>query len=412
MVVNKYKYIVIFLFLLLCSCQQYPIEDNHELIIGEWRPVVEKGHWYDVYRGGYTFMDNGLCDDKLGFFSYFYPKRVQLHTPGVYCMEMDLKVPYYIQLNTELNNVIRFYGNRTSYKITGDTLKIYDPSKNTWLDRQIYFESPDTMVLSYVNECSEPYKIRFSRVIYRSDNQSGFEQLIFYLPYGILGDRVFSIQRDGTFLSYGYKGKRQFFAGKMRKGEFERIESLFKNVNFSNINSDHKHGYYTFQPEIIIIQKNEVKIIPGMTVTTDNKEFFWAYISTLFSPGSINMQPLDLKEYVSNDLIDIQSDIRFYIDFVDEENKDDLSLERFSPSEKFYLIQLLVTADETTRNFTPKHKVVLYYNEQREEVDTDGRYYRFTDKFGNKRTLDIGVNFFEDINFFRINTYEQYGVSD
>ena len=51
-------------FLLICSCHNLT-EKNQEYIVGEWRPITEEDGY--VYNRGYNFMEDGLCDNKLGF---------------------------------------------------------------------------------------------------------------------------------------------------------------------------------------------------------------------------------------------------------------------------------------------------------------------------------------------------------
>ena len=132
--------------ILLAACRQDQPMLNQE-IIGEWIAVTENS--YKTYCQGYLFMEDGLCKNNLGFFDYFISESYLLHAPYVYCL--DSGSPTYLTGATELNNVRRYYGNRTYYKIEEDTLRIYDPAKNAWFNQHISFQSPDTMILSSVN---------------------------------------------------------------------------------------------------------------------------------------------------------------------------------------------------------------------------------------------------------------------
>ena len=396
---NILAYICLFC---VCSCQQEQTMEYQKMILGEWRPVSVKNNMRINYIHGYNFMEDGLCDNNLGFFSYFHSKGELLHVSEASCISsMRLRYPFFRA--TALNNVLHSYGNRTYYNIVEDTLKIYDPSKNSWINQLIRFESPDIMILSFMNECEEVVDLSFARVSYESEDKPVIEQLLFYYPYGVQPPRVFSIQRDGTFISYGYKGEGELFVGKMKDGEFERIESLFKRFDLNNIECG--GGLFSwFDPQIAVIYKNEMKIISAMTVAKSNKEFYWAYISTLFCPENIYIQPVDIEGYIKTDFLNIQSKMISYCHFISNNAKVSFGL-----IESFHFNQLLITAKETTQDFEPIYRLTLYSSKQQDQMDTDGQYYRFTDDDGKTITLDIGVNIL-DIKREYINTYEQCGA--
>ena len=378
-------------FFFVIACQQDTTKNNRRLILGEWRPIT------DYHMSGYIFMENGLCDYFPGFFSYFHSKGMVLDDFEMYCI--DYRFPYYLSMGqSALNNVIRFYGNRTSYIITRDTLKIYDPSKNSWFKHQINFESTDSMVLSYINECQEEVHISFSRESYKLNDMPPIDQLIFFTPDGVLSKRIFSIQRNGFFVSYGYSGKDEIFVGKIYKKEFEHIENKFRRVDFNNLKPCGSYPFNHFAPKVAIICGKEMKIISAMTVIESNKEFYNAYISSLFIPYNIYLQPIDLKIFKENDFELETLNINF---FESKESKIELM-----EIESFYLQQLLMTAVETLQEFVPIYSA---YYRKKIKAETDGRYYRFTDKNGGFKTLDIGVNFPEEIKRVYINTPENNG---
>jgi hypothetical protein len=401
------KYFIGLCIIIFCSCNRSQTNKNLNLIIGEWKAIDNykpEIYGYIPYLNGYNFMEDGLCDNYPGFFSYFEPKGFLLHASEKSCIESRL--PRYLFGGvTALNNVRRFHGNRSSYKIIGDTLKIYDPSKNVWFNQQIHFESPDTMVLSYVDECQELIHIAFIRMKYDKNEEDKlcFDQLIFNYPDCAWQSKIFSIQQDGTLISYGYKREGEFFIGKVNNDELKNINQKFKRIDFQNIAPDYHFPWYYFHPKIIIIKGTEMKIISAMTVTEKNKEFYWAYISTLFSPDNIYIQPIDQDKYIKNNFLKIQSKMLSYCEFISEE-----SVTCFQWIEVFYLKQLLMSAKETEQSFIPQYNVNLYYD-QKIKIETDGRYYRITDSNGNVRTLDIGVDFIKGINRVYININEQYG---
>ena len=385
--------IICILLFLLFSCQQDTTKNNRRLILGEWRPIT------DYHMSGYIFMENGLCDYFPGFFSYFHSKGMVLDDFEMYCL--DYKFPYYLSMGqSALNNVMRFYGNLSSYIISEDTLKIYDPSKNSWFEQQINFESSDSMILSYINECQEEVRISFVRDSCKVNDLPPIDQLIFYYPDGVLSGRLFSVQRNGLFVSNGYNGRDEIFVGKICRNEFERIENRFRRVDFNNLMPIGSYPFEYFAPKIAIICGKEMIVISAMTVTESNKEFYKAYISTLFIPDNIYLYPIDLKEYKKND---IELEL-FYITYF----KNTESSIKLMEIESFYLQQLLMTATESKKEFVPKY--IASVRNQMKKVETDGRYYRLIDKNGELKTLDIGVNFIEQINRVYINNPKDYGL--
>ena len=403
------------LFLFCNSCQKDLTKQNQKLLIGEWRfAEAEDSSWDDEYMFGYKFMEDGLCENNLGFFSYYNPTGFFLHTPKKYCM--GSVVPSYLfGGKTALNNVSRYYGNRTYYKIKGDTLKIYDPAKNVWSSQYIRFKSPDSLIVSYINECQEQVFLSLIRKEYKTNGDSLFDQLIFNYPEGVRERSFFSIRRDGLFVSYGYKGKDDFFVGKMKEGEFERIENLFRKIDFSKTEPDGWYEYYYYEPKIIMIKNNDMKIISSMAVARSNKEFYWVYLSSLFSPDNIYMQPTRQHEYIKKEFLNLnvgRSVYSYYYikkEYIEIENyffKEDLFTLQLSCAETFYLKLLLMKASETDYDFAPVYNMGIDFGGAI-DVETDGRYYRFYDENGKKITLDIGINYIEDINRTYINPYNR-----
>ena len=378
-------------FILFSSCRQDINQQNRQLIIGEWR-AIDKNRSSVAYRHGYQFLEDNLFIDNIGFFSYFIYESFLLHTPQTYCVRSG--IPYYLfGGKTALNNVNHYYGNRTCYKIENDTLKIYDPAKNAWQSQHIRFVSPDTMILSSINECRDSIHISFVRKTYQTDDKPLFDRFIFYTPYGVWGEKMFSIERDGTFISYGYKGAKEYFVGKMKEGEFERIENLFKKANLNQLKGG-VNGYYYFAPKILFMKDHEMIFVSSMMVPDENKEYYWAYLTALFSPYNTYLKPADRN----NPQEEFLKSVNLYsYDLREIGQKMDLH-----KTELFYLNILLSKACESTTRFEPVYKLTS----DDQQIVTDGRYYLLTDKSGNQKELDIGFNFIEDLQREYVNSPE------
>ena len=386
----KEIYVIIALFLVL-SCRQDEPKQTQELILGEWKAAKENNY---SNCQGYLFMEDGLCEN-LGFFDYFVSESYLLHAPYVYCM--DSRSPSYLSGETALNNIRRYYGNRTYYKIEEDTLRIYDPAKNVWFDQHISFQSPDTMILSYTNECQDFTRIPFVRKTYQTDDKPLFDRLIFSTPDGIWNEKLFSIERDGTFISYGYKGKKELFIGKMQEGEFERIENLFKKVDF-NLLEGGLNGHSYFAPQIVFVKDKEMTPVSSMLVPMSNIEYYQAYLSALFSPYYIRLEPVE-EDAIQQNFFKLY-DLSIYYSVDGTYMLNNHSAFGIDVFEAFYLNILLSNAKESEVCFNPDYT----FTSRNQHIETDGRYYRLADKDGNEKILDIGFNFIDDIHRKYINS--------
>jgi len=378
-------------FIILCSCKQDLTKANEKLILGEWQPVAEEeGYEYNLQC--YNFMEDGMCDYYPGFFSYYNEKAMLLYDRNMYCKGQEEMSPDFVWRGTELNNVKRFYGNRSTYKIAGDTLKIFDPSKSVWNEQQILFLSADSMVLSYINECQREIHVSFGRLSSSEIPESPpIDRLIFYYPENFTS-KIFSIQRNGIFVSSGYTTENALCFGMIGKEVFEHIEKQFKRVDFSKIEPFGSHSYQYSEPKIAVIRGNDMKIIPAMSVNTIYKEFYRAYIPAQFIQDITWIRPIALREFKKNNFY---SEMFSFCNFILRE------LNEYSwEIETFYLKQLLMTAENTDCEFEPKYR----FQNNEIKIETDGRYFRFTEVINVSTTLDIGINFIEDINRIFVDT--------
>lgn len=386
------------------------------MIVGEWKPIIEKeysittwgkAYFVDCYLVGYRFDADGLCQNNFGFFTYIVPNGFLAHDPCIYCMSSSEVPDYLFGPESELHNILHYHGNTSSYQIEEDTLRVYDPAKAKWFDQQISFLSPDTMRLSFTDECDDPASMLFSRVKYAVNDEPLFDQLLFDYPIGIWYGNCFSIERDGTFICLDFRKSGVYFVGKMRSGEFERIESLFKKADLNlqrySFNSDNSSSG---QPRLgwIPAGTNQMHAVWPMQTYTENKEFYQAYISTLYSYRLMYMEPIDPAVYFRDGLFDWDGYFSWF-----KLKQGDLYLD-MEYIEQFRLNILLGRAVNTNQDFEPRYQLEKY--EKKMAAVTDGRYFRYTNAEGREETLDIGHNFIKvnglDTLFGKKREWEKY----
>ena len=311
--VNK---IIIFCLCLICvsSCRQDITKKHQELIVGDWYPIIRElnnEYIYDIELDeGYKFTEDKLCENKVGFYSYFYPAGRTVESP--YSYEYEDSTWFCIEILPEnddlrymndalLFNVNQAYGNNTSYYIDKDTLSIFDLGKKRWMKYNINFTGKDTMSMSFWNEDRGFWvKKTFIRKIYEEvDKEPLVDQMIFYTQATCYTDtKLLLIRRDGLLFSYGYYETGKFFIAKIPETEFYRMETLFKIANLKEVldkcddpmpkreaTRSMSMPYISF-----VTADNQIKTIKHPYVTclgSVNMEFYWAYLSGVFLPNII-----------------------------------------------------------------------------------------------------------------------------
>lgn len=290
--------------LILCSCHDQT-KRNQDWIVGEWYPIDNPpfGDAEDeVYWGtenfnmtGYLFQEDGICENKLGYFEYQDSNGDILPYP---CKNID---PNAKRKKYWLNNIVRNYGNYSSYKIEHDKLSIYDLSLKAWTTYTISFFTQDTLLLSCENNQKQE---KYIRKTYRTDDDPLLDRIIFYFPSAHYSNTVFfSVHRSGDFVCSGCFGyQNEVFAGKMKSGEFERLELMFKKADLPQIIEDVgdlraaniPYGFilsrlaalpppiYDSYATFVLNNKCYTIEDPFSYVPFRQKEFIWAYLRGLF----------------------------------------------------------------------------------------------------------------------------------
>lgn len=417
---QKLRYILYSIFIFFNCCK---LENNSTIIIqnsivGEWYPLdnmvilkdrstdeIEIRNAKNFNMTGYQFMENGICKNNLGFYEYIDQDALVLDHPYKQWRsedESDICTDY-IDDYKWLGNIKHSFGNQTSYLINNDTLKIFNPSKKDWDKYKIDFLSHDTLsLLSDKNNTRELYVRKY----YISDKEQIVDQIICYYPLTCTSNRkFFSIQCSDDFISCEYfNNDRKFQATKMKEGTFRQIERLFKKaetvsplMNIQLIGEDEGRKekastmrYSIYEPKITFVKNGKTKTLNSIfyDVSLENREFYWAYLSTLFlfdyedikcnvinfesSIGKLNLDDFDSFLFIKNDSIQI----------------------KIHPTERFYLATLLYQARKVIEDFKAIYKLEGI-KDHINKIETDGRYFRYTSKEGKEITLDIGFNFIE-----------------
>lgn len=415
--INSYLFALhIFLCILLCmSCSKTDTDkltaQNKSKLIGEWYPLDDlvildknagKGtesiyvsNAENFNLNGYQFREDNICENWLGFYGYMYPDDYyvlsrpsqNLETYNLHLEELDIFTPAWLW------NIIRPYGNYSTYKVMNDTLLIYDPAFGEWSKQRMEFRTNDTLILSSQNDTIYERYIRSEPV--KADEEPLLDQIIFYYPETPFStDKSFAINRNDDLVSVNYFGYSYYLA-KLYPGEFKRIEAMFKkadrvtplaNLNYTNVSLREDGGRVV--PKITLVMDGKMKTFDNLfsELLPTNREFYWAYFSGLFLPEYASFAPYWPKKDM---IVDIYESKSVFPKF----ERADKSTIKLFVTEQFYLTSLLLLAEETDQAFEPLYHLIGL-DKEKEPVMTDGRYFSYMSG-DRKITLDIGFNFIE-----------------
>ena len=385
----------VFIIIFACySCQPNITKQNQEWILGEWVPI---DYIYDISSfTGYLF-EKEYCENKVGYYDYFYRTGPFLEYPYKITEEVIAEFCYTYNIYDDLYNVKSPRGYRTIYKIEKDSLLIFDLTNKIWIKHYIQFLSKDTMILS--NRYSDKVRDRFVRKSYPIDNnQPLIDEFIFYYPPSCISNsKLYLIRRDGFFFSYGYFGANHFLIGQLQDDSFNRLDTLYKKADLSAILSrwDSLSVKGWEQPpriaeNVSFVINNQVTTIDRMPLRSFlglSVESYWAYLAGLFLPDLAYIKPINESDYPR-----LLYEFDHFFDLKIRNHDEFLKLR---VTEQFYLGMLLCYAKVVEdKTFTPKYTLTGFAEKNR-TMQTDGRYFKYADRFNNEITLDIGFNFIE-----------------
>lgn len=349
----------ILFFLFLCSCTQNVTEKNKKQILGEW--VSDSG----IY--GYYFISEDSCEVRPGYIDQFITRHQ------------------------------KYYGNKTAYRISKDTLKIFNLKDKSWDMFNISFLSSDTMILLRTGGNSTP--IEYVKPKYPISDEYFFDQIVIHDPF--YKDIAVSLDSSGMFFYSGRSVRedelRGLYTSNQGKQAFKQIELLFKEANTRSVFIDTFPAridsmYAWLVPTITFIKNNRMATIVGPVWGDDVKyegydqkyfsaEFIWAYKQSLYLEQQMPIQSFVEPDYLSDSWI--RESVGYFVPVIQGFN--------LYGSEIFYLWTQILKAKQVDVDFTPKYTI-------NDHIQSDGRYFRYKTARGDTITLDIGFNFIEKNN--------------
>lgn len=348
----------------LVSCKTEREDKFKKLVYGEWNfaRIEKKKETIDpdkVFRqlkspwnkmSGYTFLQNNLCENKLGYFN-------------------------------RIKGRIIFFGTQTKYKIEDDSLKIFNLTDSTWDSKKILEISSDTLTLIF----KDSFLVKYAKANYKVDKKQLFDKVIVSsTPCERMCDvNDISVDKQGEIIFYGqeYNTVTGLFSTKISHNDYLKIEQRFKKANIDKLKNKYSSSESSGRTiSITFIKDNKIyKTITDYGYTSPI-DFFCAYMPLKFMYQIIKLKPLVVSnfEQLTSNYIILESDGKY------------LDIEK---SEMFYLITELYKSKEVKHNFESKYNLVFWDNELKKQIiKTDGRFYQL-EKKGLTVTVDLGYNF-------------------
>lgn len=400
---SKLTFLIFFSVALLTACKQ---KSSKDLIIGNWRLLKERiseptdSVTFDSFdpfdipdRGTeYTFINDSLIDTKIEYYKIIRPKGKRRE--------------------------FQFVGTQTKYKITNDTLKIYDLTDSIWGDgRKIAKLTSDSLILID----AEGQRQVFLRHEYHINSEPLFDQISLSTSgcFGSCPIINIIIDSTGHVLFYGemYVSKIGFYEGKISKDKFKAIEKEFRKAKILDLKKEYSASWTDDETiSTTFLKQGEIKKSIEDYGRTGPDELVWAYPSLRYLFQDIALEKLDSTK------IPPYLNLHF---FRFEKRDQVLSL---TQSESFLLWNYLRKGSLVQANFDGKYNMAFTrnytwapsydeldnaYNEQAENkiknIVTDGRYYTFILHGQQPLTIDIGFDFLtqnKKLNFRKKKEYE------
>lgn len=327
------KQIILFSMLLIYTSPRCQEVNNSRLIIGEWKTKKTKDE-YEIYstNHGYQFLPNGKCEYKPGF----WKKGKHNYSPYT------------------------FLGTSTRYKLRGNTLRVYNPSKHNWKKATIEFHSNDTLLLEYRDGSMDYYY----RMNYSTKKTELYDEII-VSGSGCFGncpiDNTY-LKKDGTVLYYN----EEYYPFILYQLKLDSAALSKINLQFVKANIEGMKTYYTKDvtddETITVTFLKNGKIVKSILDYANSapEEFYWAYTPVLYIYQQRPRTPIT----ATPNYLKIQN-----LNFESKKERSDLR-----KSENFYLWSLLLGGKEVQHPFETIY--TLDYNSRdsvQQTIKTDGR---------------------------------------
>ncbi|MGL4629687.1 MAG: DUF6438 domain-containing protein [Leadbetterella sp.] len=274
------KYLLFFLCIVFYSCKPKRNPQFEKDILGEWDFVKmeyealehkksnpQKALYFE-FNKDVTFKKEEQCILNLGFIN-----RNFMDESGI--------------------PKIKYYGNKTKYKIEDDFLGMFNPLTNTWKYSKIISVGKDTLVL----EIKEGVFEKYAKARYNQDHKESYDKIIL-----LSSKNQIRLDKNGEVVYNGetFANKRGLFKSKISKEEYKDLEASFIKSNISNLNFEYTEGPRSSHgpdPFSILFIKNN-KIIKSVR---DNchcspPQFMKAYVHLHFLHQLLDLKPLENKD--------------------------------------------------------------------------------------------------------------------
>lgn len=384
---NRICLFFLFFTLLIESC--FNSGQYKKDILGEWVCFKQTDSNNRVLSSRYfRFPSSGLkfytdkYEDKNGFF-YFNKAEV--------IPEKD----FYLRHR-------KYLGNFSKYKITPDSLMMYDEIIKQWKYYKIDTLNAEKLLIISDNK----EKSTFRRIKPSKSKFPYINQIILSTSgcFGTCPELSISIKDNGDVLFMGksFTGKPGIFSSKISKATFDSLFYNFKRIDYNTLRNDYDSGS---SDELTISTTFLTNNNISKTVRDYGRAapviFTWGYppLENLYQ--KLKLTKVHLPAYLKD--FEFITLCRF-----DKGNKV-LDLEQ---SESFFLFMLLKNGVTITKNHKPLYTLTANYRPyHRYLIKTDGRYYSFTPLKGGKTiTVDIGFNFLDRLK--RSNWYKPTFYND
>jgi hypothetical protein len=348
--------------LLLPCCKDSDNERFKQEIIGDWKFVeAEVSKDIDLVplppfmdgnqKQGFVFYENGICENKRGYFK-------------------------------KINKQIFFLGTKTKYKIENDYVKIMNLNDSVWTNFKICSLDLDTLILTG----KDSLLVKYAREKYTITEKTLFDKIIVSSSgcYGICPISDVCIDQQGNVIFSGqfYNTKNGLYTSIIDRKQYLEIESNFKKSNIAQLHNNYSSDWSDEETVFVTFIKNN-KIIK--TISDYGRqapaEFYWAYM-----PVQYLYQHLELAPYINS------IDLPIYVYNIKLAGKTC----ELTKSEGFFLLSEIYKGTNTQYNFKEKYDIQCYDYKTMKMVHiySDGRYYKCKQLIGNS-IIDIGYNFID-----------------
>lgn len=359
---NRIVYLLFCVMILYsCTSNKYETKD----ITGQWKFIKHESNQPQLDESDPEYIPDS------GFEDYFVPGFHFINEKDV-----SYKIGFY---RTNGKGRKDYLGTRTTYRIIGDSLKMYHKADGKWNAYKILSLTKDTLKLVAGNGYD-----MYAKLTYQTDAMEHYDKIIMSSSgcYGSCPILSISIDNAGTMLFSGieYTDKTGLYKAQVSLQEFKNFEENFKQSAIKDL-KDHYGASWTDDQTISVTFVRNDTIVKSVSDYGRHAptEFIWAYNDLSY---------LYLRKKLEKINASIPFDFFGDIYFADKKH--------YYPmyeSEVFFLFQeLMMKATVSDQKFKPLYFTTDYFWEEGEKMYTDGRFYQI--KLENETVVyDLGYNF-------------------